>query len=153
MWTGNVTKAWIWLLEWGNVKPQKMTKLIRGIRDTLKQFAAVTWKYRCKVNEIAIEQHKTEDAAYSKKTAKKCVKQMWLQGQFTTNQILQLSATARMKLRNRITKHWEETTVQQSLLKLDFKIVEDAQNYTAPAAVTGKGDIPSVIQQAKNSVT
>ena len=153
LWTGNITKAWIWLLEWGNVKPQKMTKLIRGIRDTLKQFATVTWKYRCKVNEIAIVQHKTEDATYSTKMAKQFVKQMRLQGQFTPNQILQLSAASRMKLRNRITKQWEETTVQQSLLKLDFKIVEDAQNYTPPAAVTGKRDISSVIQQAKHSTT
>jgi hypothetical protein len=75
LWTGNVTKAWVWLLEWGNAKPQKMTKLIKGIRDTLKQFAAVTWKYRCKVNEIAIVQHKMEDATYSKKLAQKFVKQ------------------------------------------------------------------------------
>lgn len=85
--------------------------------------------------------------------AKQFVKQMRLQGQFTPNQILQLSAASRMKLRNRITKQWEETTVQQSLLKLDFKIVEDAQNYTPPAAVTGKRDISSVIQQAKHSTT
>ena len=44
--------------------------------------------------------------------------------------------------------------MQQSLLTLDFKIIEDAQNHTASlAAVTGKRDMPSVIQQAKNNVT
>ena len=58
-----------------------------------------------------------------------------------------------MKLRNRITKHWEETMVQQSLLKLDFEIVENAQNCTPPTAVTGKREISTVIQQAKNSTT
>ena len=97
LWTGVVTKAWVWLLKWGGVRPQQITKLIRGIRDTLKRVSTETWKYRCKVNKIAIANNKTEDAIYSKKKANKFIKQLRIQGQFTTSQILQLTATQRMK--------------------------------------------------------
>ena len=94
-----------------------------------------------------------EDATYSKKLAQKFVKQMRLQGQFTAHQILQLSPTARLKLRNnRISKLWEDTKMQQSLLQLDFKLMEDPQNCTPPTAVTGKRDIATVIQQANDSI-
>ena len=41
--------------------------------------------------------------------------------------------------------------MQQSLLQLDFKLVEDAQNYTPPTAVTGKRDIATVTQQSNDS--
>ena len=37
LWTGNITKAWMWLLRWGNVPPQKKIQLIKEIRKILQQ--------------------------------------------------------------------------------------------------------------------
>ena len=76
-----------------------------------------------------------------------------IQGQLTTTQILQLTATQRMKLKNRINRKWEDETVQQSIVEMDFKIIEDTQNHKPPTAVTRKQDITTIIHEANNKVT
>ena len=43
LWTGNITKAWMWLLHWGNIPPQKKRKVIKEIRVILKNHANETW--------------------------------------------------------------------------------------------------------------
>ena len=64
--TGVITKAWTWLLTWGGIPHQRKQKLIKNIRNELKEYANTTWKYRCQANEKARIEDKIPDAKYSK---------------------------------------------------------------------------------------
>ena len=152
MWTGVITKAWIWLLTWGGIPHQRKQKLIKNIRNELKEYANTTWKYRCQVNEKARIEDKIPDAKYSKQLAKQFIRQLRIQGQMTVEQVVQLTAEQRMHLRTKINRNWEDGTKQMSLLKLDFTIIENDDTTTAPEAVTRKRTLTEVTKEASDDV-
>jgi hypothetical protein len=152
MWTGVITKAWTWLLTWGGIPHQRKQKLIKNIRNELKEYANTTWKYRCQANEKARIEDKIPDAKYSKQLAKQFIRQLRIQGQMTVEQVVQLTAEQRMHLRTKINRNWEDGTKQMSLLKLDFTIIENDDTTTAPEAVTRKRTLTEVTKEASDTV-
>ena len=146
LWTGNITKAWMWLLGWGRIPAQNKMKLIKEIRTIIAQTAAEVWKCRCKVNDTAILEHKTGDAKYSKQMARQFISQLKLQGQVTVNQVIQLTAEEKMRMRDRINRKWEDGTKQQSLLELDF--TREEQEIPGRLTATTKRTLGDIVEEA-----
>jgi hypothetical protein len=47
LWIGVITKAWMWLMEWGGIPDNYISDYIRDIRGIIYTFARDSWKVRC----------------------------------------------------------------------------------------------------------
>mgnify|MGYP006985929645 CR=1 FL=1 len=47
LWIGVITKAWIWLMEWGGIPDNYISEYIREIRGIIYALERESWKVRC----------------------------------------------------------------------------------------------------------
>jgi hypothetical protein len=71
LWIGVISKAWMWLMEWGGIPDNHISEYIREIRGIIYTFARESWKVRCTTVYSPEEEQKRKTKMDMKK--KTCV--------------------------------------------------------------------------------
>jgi hypothetical protein len=119
IWTGIITKAFIKLMELGNVPQTKTQKFIRFLRNTLDAHNTATWRYRCKMSD--------EHKSIQEDNLTRCPN---LKKMFSAKEIKNMSVDQRKQLNQTYTGNIQ--TTQQRQMEDYFRTEPETPNVMRP---------------------
>ena len=137
IWIGVITKAWIWLIEWGGITDNYIAEYIREIRQIVYTFSKETWKVRCEAVYSPEEEKKRKQNRDANEIYTSYMRRMKTSNKINITHIINMTMKERQNLMQRMEhrNQWK----QISLKSLEFFTeTETVQNETQTMSTTKK---------------
>jgi hypothetical protein len=146
LWIGVITKAWIWLMEWGGIPDNYISEYIREIRGIIYAFARESWKVRCTMVYSPEEEQKRKTKTDMHKTHESYMKRMKANNKMNITRVMHMTMQERKNLLQRMEhrNQWK----QVSLKALEFFTESETNNNNEPTMTTNKRTIQTVQREA-----
>ena len=118
MWIGVITKAWIWLMEWGGITDNCISEYIREIRQIIYTFAKETWKVRCEAVYSPGEEKKRRKKRDTNEMYKSYIRKMKKSNKINITHLINMTMKERTNLMQR--REFRNQWKQSSLESLEF---------------------------------
>ena len=136
LWIGVITKAWIWLMEWGGIPDNYISEYIREIRGIIYTFARESWKERCTTVYSPEEEQKRKTKTDMNKTHESYMKRMKANNKINIKRVMHMTMQERKNLLQRMEhrNQWK----QVSMKALEFFTEIETNNHSDPTMTEKK---------------